>query len=160
MTGSGWSQNLWSCWAALGTGRLVAMGDRESLHITKTVERVRHDCPWLPEAIKFKWSANKVKPRGLKKVKNCQFNTGNRADVFRQRQVLKLSMSIRSHRKSTLAAVTVFLLSGFQLRFILHKPDLTWYLWQMSISPESQEVMHSSRPWCKRQWFLSSWKGL
>lgn len=85
--------------------------ETESLHITKTVRRVRHDCPWLPEAIKFKWSVNKVKPKGLKKVKNCQFNIGNRPDAFRQRQALKLSVRIRSHRKSTPMAMSVFFFS-------------------------------------------------
>lgn len=139
-SGSDWSQNLWSFWGAFWTGRLVTVGDRESLHITKTVKRVRHDCPWLPEAIKFKWSVNKVKPKGLKKVRNCQFNISNRADTFRRRQVLKLSMRIRSHRKSTPAAMTVFLLSGFQLRFILHKPELSWHLWQMSTGTETQTL--------------------
>lgn len=138
MSSSDWSQNLSSFWGAFGTGRLATVGDRESLHITKTVKRVRHDRPWLPEAIKFKWSVNKVKPKGLKKVKNCQFNIGNRADAFRRRQVLKLSMRIRSHGKSTPAAMAVFLLSVFQLRFVLHKSELSCHLWQMSTGTEMQ----------------------
>lgn len=31
-----------------------------------------------------------------------------------------------------------FFLSGFQLRFILHKPELSWHLWQMSTGTEMQ----------------------
>lgn len=139
VSGSDWSQDSWSFWGAFGTGRLVTVGDRESLHIAKTVKRVKHDCPWLPEAITFKWSVNKVKPKGLKKVKNCQFNIGNRADMFRQCQILKLSKRIRSHRKSTPAAMTLSLLFGFQPIFILHKCKVSWHLWQMSTGTQHKE---------------------
>lgn len=143
MSGSDWRQNSWSFWGASGIGRLITEGDRESLHITKILKRERHDCPWLPEAIKFKWTVNKVKLKGLKKVKHCQFNIGNGADTFRQHQVLKLSMRIRSHTKSTPAAMTVFLLFGFQLVFAQHK---SWHLWQMSTGTETQTVTASNEP--------------
>lgn len=143
MSSSDWSQNSWSFWGAFGIGRLITVGDRESLHITKTLKRVRHDCPWLPEAIKFKWTVNKVKPKGLKKVKNCQFNIGSGADMFRQHQVLKLSGRIRSHRKSTPVAMIV-LLFGFQLILALHKSELAWHLWQISTGTET--VTECSEP--------------
>lgn len=146
MSGSDWSQNLWSFWGAFGIGRLITVGDRESLHVTETLKRVKHDCPWLPQAIKFKWTVNKVKPKGLKKVRNCQFNIGNGADMFRQHQVLKLSERIRTHRKSTPTAMTVLLLFGFQLIFALHKSELAWHLWQMSTGTETQTVTASNEP--------------
>lgn len=135
--------------------------ETESLHITKTVRRVRHDFPWLPEAIKFKWSVNKVKPKGLKKVKNCQFNIGNRADAFRQRQALKLSVRIRSHRKSTPMAMSGFFSLWLSTEihfaqawaFLASLTDVHWHR-------DANTNFWVSRPRCRRQWLLASWKGL